>query len=199
MRLGRMTVQENDGEKTTELMSCVHISGLLHTFLPLPIILQKATGETGSFEGSMQFTLILPKILPRFSAFDDGQECPEVKALSSFGTDKVHPAYDIALTTWLPLPWLLLPNELLGKVEITDILCIGQSGIGCEPLCEGSLLEGLVVQQHLWVIVFIVMDVMLVLEMDRQAIDGGLLLMHLVFQHVPASLCRTDVTGAYVI
>src|ERR1700683_2758971 len=99
MRLGRMTVQEEDGKKTTELMSSLHISSLCQTFLPLTIILQKATGETGSFEGSVQFTLICPKILPRFSAFDNGQEGPEVKVLSGIGVDKVHPPNDIALTT----------------------------------------------------------------------------------------------------
>src|ERR1700683_3979492 len=98
MRLGRMTGQEDDGKKTTELMSSLHISSLCQTFLPLTIILQKAMGATGSFEGSVQFTLICPKIVPRFSTFDGGQESPEVKALSSIGVDKVHPPNDITLT-----------------------------------------------------------------------------------------------------
>jgi hypothetical protein len=100
MRLGGMTVQENDGEKTTELMSCLHISSLLQTFLPLLTVLQKATGETGSFEGCMQLSLMPPKILPRLCTFDYCQECPEVKALSGFGADKVHPADDIAVILW---------------------------------------------------------------------------------------------------
>src|ERR1700683_3700688 len=43
------------------------------------------------------------------------------------------------------------------------------------------------------------MDVMFVFEMDRQAIDGGLLLVHLVFHDVPASLCRTNITCTYII
>src|ERR1700691_3779970 len=166
MRLGGMTVQEDDGKKTTELMSCLHISGLLETFFPLPIILQKATGETGCFERCMQFTLICPKILPRFGTWDSGQEGPEVKALSSIGVDKVHPADDVTLTTWLPLPCFLLPNELLGKFVISDVLCTWQSGIGSEPLCERGLLEGLTVQQHLWVVIFIIMDIMFVFKMD---------------------------------
>ena len=94
-----MTVQEDDGEKTTELMSGLHMSGLRKTFFPLAVILQKATGEAGSFEGCMQFMLICPKIVIRFRAFDDGQEGPEVKALSGRRVDKVHPPYDIAFTT----------------------------------------------------------------------------------------------------
>src|ERR1700729_3105968 len=145
MGLGGMTVQENDGEKTTELMSCLHISGLLETFLPLPIIIQKATGETGSFEGCMQLSLMPLKILPRLCTFNYGQECPEIKALSGFGADKVHPPNDLTSTTWLPLPCFLLPNKLLGKVSISDVLCTGQSGIGSEPLCERGLLESLIV------------------------------------------------------
>jgi hypothetical protein len=99
MRLGGMAVQEDDGEKTTELMTCLHISSLLETCFPLSIILQKATGETCGFEGCMQLTLISPKIFPRFGTFDGGQECPEVEALSGIGVDKVHPADDLALTT----------------------------------------------------------------------------------------------------
>src|SRR5258705_3424540 len=194
-----MTVQENDCKKATELVSCLHMSSLLEAFPPLSIILQKAMGETGSFEGCMQLTLVRSKVLPRFSTFDDSQEGLEVKALSSFRVNKVHPAYDFTLTTCLPLSNFLLPNELLRKVMISDILCIRQDGVCNEPLCEGSLFEGLVIQQHLWVIMFIIMDIMFILQMHRQAIDGGFLLVHWKFHHVPATLCRTNVTGAYVI
>src|ERR1700735_732493 len=122
VRLCRTTVQEDDGKETTKLMSCLHISCLLKTFFPLPIIFQKTAGETGSFEGRMQLTFKPPKILQRFCTFNIDQEHPEIKALSSRRMDKVHPADDLTLTTWLPLPGLFVPNKALGKVKIRDLL-----------------------------------------------------------------------------
>jgi hypothetical protein len=40
---------------------------------------------------------------------------------------------------------------------------------------------------------------MFIFEMDRQAIDGWLLLVHGKFHHVPDALGRTNVTGTYMI
>ena len=53
VRFSRMTMQQNHGKKTTELMSGLHVCCLFKTFFPLPIVFQKTTGETGSFEGGI--------------------------------------------------------------------------------------------------------------------------------------------------
>ena len=116
-RFSGTTMKENDGKKTMKLMSGLHVSSLFKTFLPLPIILQKTTGKTGSFEGVMQDTVKPPKIIPRFSPFDIDQWQSEIKVLSCRWVDKVHPPNDIASTLWLPLFYLFFPNKVLGESQ----------------------------------------------------------------------------------
>ena len=82
---------------------------------------------------------------------------------------------------------------------VGDILCTWKSGIGCEPLCERSLFKSFIIQQELWVVIFLKVDIMFVFEMGRQAIHRWFLLVHGIFHYVPAKLCRTNVMGTYMI
>ena len=82
---------------------------------------------------------------------------------------------------------------------IGQVLCMVQSAIGKEPLCERGLPDGIAIHKLLDVIVIIKIDGLLVFEMNRQTINGRLLFMHVEFHDVPDGLYRTDVTTAYVI
>ena len=141
MRLGWITVQEDDCKKTTKLMSSLHMSCLCKTFFPLAIILKKATGKAGSFEGWMQFILICPKITIRFYAFDNGQEGPVVKVLSGRRVDKVLPPNDVTLTMGLPLPCFLDPNKPLGKIMVDDTFSLGKVALTVNHSVRGVFLQ----------------------------------------------------------
>jgi len=188
MRQGGMTVEKNGDKKATELVTSVHVSGILQTCLPLPIILQKTMCKTGSLESRMHNAIQLPKILPRFCAFNIDQEQPEIIALPCGWVNKVHPSDDIVLTAGLPLPGLFVPNKEMGKVKIRTLLCTWERLIGNKPLCESGLFDGITVHNLIQVIIIIEIDGLLIWKVDRQTIDGRIFLMHAKFSNVPKSL-----------
>ena len=199
VRLNGLTTQEKDGEETAKVMTGVHVSSVLKTLVPLAIILQKTSSETGGLVGGMDLTLKGPEIIPGFSTFDIHQEHPEIKALASRRMNKIHPADDITLRTMLPLLRLLLPHKMMGKILITDILCTVQSSIGNEPLCERGLLDAITVNDLFGKVVIIPIDHMLIFEMNRQTIDGRFFLMHRKFHNMPDPLHGTNVARANMI
>ena len=176
-------------------MSSLHVSGLCQALFPLAVIFQKSTGKAGSFIGWVEFIPKPPKILLRLGTCDGGQEQPEVKGLAGRRVDKVHPANDITLTTWLPL----LSNKVLRKVMIGDVTCTLQGSIGNEPLCKVSLPDCITIQYLLNIIIIIKIDGLVIFKMNRQTIDGRLFLMHGKFHNMPNSLNRTNVMTTYVI
>ena len=130
---------EDDCKKTTELMSSVHVSGLLQEF-STHCHLPKGHGQAGSFIGWVQLIPKPPKILPRLGTCDSGEEQPEVKVLTGRRVDKVHPADDVTLTMWFPLLELLLPNKALRKVMIGDVICTLKCGMAMNHSVRGVFL-----------------------------------------------------------
>ena len=82
-RLSGLTMKENDGEEIAQLVACLHDASLLQTLIPLSIVLQKATGEIGSLVGGVEDTVEPSEIFPILCAFDDDEQCAQVKTLST--------------------------------------------------------------------------------------------------------------------
>ena len=190
-----MAVEKNGDKERTKLLSCLHVSSLFKTFLPLAIVLQKTTCNTCSFECGIQHSLKHPKIFPRFRTFDNDQQQPGMKAFSCRWVNKVHPSNDISSTVWLLLSGLFLSNKAMG-VEIGMLLCCRDCVICSKPLSKVTLFSGIMVHNlHQIIIIIIEIDGLLIWKVNGQMIDRGLLFMHGEFCNMPKSLQWTNLMG----
>ena len=162
-----MTMQKDGDEQGTKLMTHLHVSSLFQTLLPLPIIFQKTTCRTCSFEGGMQDAFKGFKVFQIFSTFDSNQEQPKIKLFSCRWVNKVYPSNNITMLTLVPLCILFFPKKVMREVNIRNLLCSRKGLIGCEPLCKSSLLYGISLHNFTQVIIVTEIDGLLIRKVNR--------------------------------
>ena len=78
-RFGWETVNKDDSEESVKLMTCLHVACLLRTPIPLPIILQESTCETGRLVGWMDDIIECLEISPFLGTLHDGEQSAQVE------------------------------------------------------------------------------------------------------------------------
>ena len=148
-------------------MTGLHVPSLFKTLLPLSIVLQKTMWKTGHLECWMQDSLKPSDVLPRFGPLDINQQQPKMKPFFSRWVNKVHPSNNITSLAWAPLSVLLVPHKVMDEVKIRNLLCSRKGLIGSEPLCEHSLLYGIMLHNLIQIIIVPKVDGLLILKMNR--------------------------------
>src|ERR1700690_3693442 len=113
--------------------------------------------------------------------------------------NKRHATYGKASFMGLPLFPLGIPSEFLRKILIEVVVGFRDVLIGLEPCCELGILIPCTFQNIIGFIVCMEVDHLLILEMDREVIDGRLFHVHWKLKDVPACFDRTNVTTINII
>src|SRR5882762_9310086 len=201
-RLGRVVVEEDGGKERAELRASLHGTGLSEALVPFTIILQETPCKAGSLVGWELFSIVSAQVLPGSSALDNSEQDPEIEAFSSRWMDKVHATNGKALLPWLPVMGMgfVMPDKVLREV-LVEVLG-GQVRIhliGFEPLCQLGHLGSRVIKDSGGVIIFLEVHHLLILQVNREAVDSGKLLVHMTLKDVPTGLSRTNIAGINVI
>ncbi len=155
-----------------QLRACLHLASFQKALVPLPIILQKSPCKAGGLVSRVLHTIEDPEVHPVLGSPDDGEQPVQVEVLPSRWMDKVHVPYGKALLPWLPEMPLGLPDKVLREVLVQ---VLGGSVriilVGLEPLCEVCLLGRGALQDLEGVLTWLEEDLLLILDMDREAID----------------------------
>ena len=94
----------------------------------------------------------------------------------------------------------MLPDKVLREV-LVQVLAgrVRMLLVGLEPLCQLGDLGSRVIKDSLRVIIWLEVDHLLILQVNRKAIDSGKLLVHGELKDVPTGLHRTNIAGIYII
>ncbi len=199
-RLGRVVIEEDGGKERAELRASLHGTGLSEALVPFTIILQETPCKAGSLVGWELFSIVSAQVLPGSSALDNSEQDPEIEAFSSRWMDKVHATDGKAPLPWLPEMGPSIPDKVLREV-LVEVLG-GQVRIhliGFEPLCQLGHLGSRVIKDSVRVIMFLEVHHLLILQVNRKAVDSGKLLVHMTLKDVPTGLSRTNIVGINVI
>ena len=107
--------------------------------------------------------------------------------------DKGHVTNGKALLTKLPLLSPVNPSEALREVLIEVVVGFRDGLIGLEPSCESSVFGLSTFQDLINLVLGVEDDCLLILKMNGETIDCGLLHVHGELKDVPASFDRTNV------
>jgi hypothetical protein len=124
----------------------------------------------------------------------------DTSALPSRWMDKVHVPNGKAPLSWLPEMPLLLPDKVLREVLVQVLAgSVRMLLVGLEPLCQVSHFGRRTLQDCLRIMTLLEVNLLLILQVDRKAIDRGKLLVHWGLKQVPACLHRTNITCINVL
>ena len=123
----------------------------------------------------------------RSSAWNNSEKESKIETFTRRWRCKVHATDGLSALSWLPNFIFLIKNPSSRKVLISCIPCIGIRLIYFEPSSKKSLLGCTPLQDIIRIVIWIVVDHLLVFQMDRKSINGGLCKMHGELKHMPAA------------
>jgi hypothetical protein len=140
------------------------------------------------------------QVLPGSSTLDDSEQHPEIEVFTCRRMDHVHVTDGKLSLSWLPVMGFGIPDKVLREVLVQV-----QGGreriilIGFEPLNQVSHLCSRAIKDSLRVIIWLEVDHLLILQVNRKVIDSGKLLVHGELKDVPTGLDRTNIVGINII
>src|SRR5882762_3307332 len=171
-RLGWVVVTEDRGKERAKLTTSLHLPSLLQALIPFTIILQETSSKTGGLVGWILHAIVGSQILPVLCTLDNGEQGSEVEALPSRWMDKIHATNGKSPLSWLPAMPFGFPDKVLREVLIEMLRgSVRILLIGLEPLCQACFVGRGTIQDILKVIIALEVDLLLILQMNRKAID----------------------------
>src|ERR1700724_3153666 len=194
-RTGWIAFAEDGDKQQAQLVTGSHHSSFSETLMPLVVICQQTTCQTGLLKGGRGDSSKGSKVRKGCGTLDGSEKESEVEALASLGSDVVHASDCKAPLTWFPCSLFEVVDKGRGKVLVVEVAGGLVLGIGLEVGSKCGVAVACPLDDLLQRVdaILVPCDHLLAWKVDLKADNVGINCMHLVCHQTPKGLALRDI------